>query len=350
MASMIFPLAFERQYEGPLDVSMTFETTADLNDYLTNPTRYAGQIVTCEEAEGTIYVLNNARDAWIAGGGGGGDVSADITSLVDVGAISAGDVVTAGSTLDQVLTQLLIQTFYPSLVAPGAQLTVSSPLVVEAGATSDLDLTATFDRGQILGDMSGSVWDPAAVQDFRAGAETAIRIDGVVAAGGTRTLTAQQIVDGTNTFNAEIDYDIGPQPLDSTGANYDAPLAAGTALTSIDIEGQRNRWHGTPATLPTDSAGVRGLSESALNPQSGGNFSISIPIGAVNVVFAYPETLGEVSSVKYVEGLNAEVKGIFTESVISVEGANGYTAINYRVYTYTPAAPFSATATYNVTI
>jgi len=51
-----------------------------------------------------------------------------------------------------------------------------------------------------------------------------------------------------------------------------------------------------------------------------------------------------------VEGLNAEVKGVFTKSSVSVEGANGYTPIGYKVYRYTPAVPFQAAATYNVTI
>lgn len=350
MAELMFPLQFLRQYEGPLDVTAVFETLADLNAHLTDPTRYAGQIVTCEESEGTVYILNNTRDAWLTvSGGAGGSTSADIVSLVDVGAIEAGDTVTGGSTLDDVLQQLLIQTFYPTLVAPSATLSTSLAAQVEAGTTSDLVLTTAFDRGQILGDMAGSVWDAAAVQDFRAGAATSITIEGVVAP-GTRTLTGHQITDGTNTFSASIDHDIGPQPLDSTGANYDAPLPAGSVAATATIEGYRNRFHGTPATAPATSADVRALSDSALHPTAGSNFTINIPIGAANVVFAYPETLGEITSVKYVEGLNAEVKGIFTESVISVEGANGYVGVNYRVYTYTPAGPFSATATYNVTI
>lgn len=68
------------------------------------------------------------------------------------------------------------------------------------------------------------------------------------------------------------------------------------------------------------------------------------------MIFAYPETLRDVSTIKYVEGMNAEVKGIFGKSVIPVQGANGATAINYKVYTYVPAAPFGANATYNVTV
>ena len=68
------------------------------------------------------------------------------------------------------------------------------------------------------------------------------------------------------------------------------------------------------------------------------------------VVFAYPSSLRDITSVVYVEGLGAEVKDIFTKSIVSVTGANDYLPIDYKVYTYIPASPFGATATYNVTI
>jgi hypothetical protein len=95
---------------------------------------------------------------------------------------------------------------------------------------------------------------------------------------------------------------------------------------------------------------VRGLSTSSLNPGNGTAFTINIPSGATHVSFAYPASLREVSTVKYVEGLNSEVKDVFTEASINVAGANGYSPIPYRVYTMIPAEPFSEAATYNVTI
>jgi len=70
MASLIFPLQFERQYAGPLDVHSVFSTTAELTAYLTNPLRYAGQIVVCLE-DNKAYKLNTARSAWEELGAGG---------------------------------------------------------------------------------------------------------------------------------------------------------------------------------------------------------------------------------------------------------------------------------------
>lgn len=66
MAELIFPLSFKRQYGGSLDPDLVFETIVDRDTYLTNPLRYAGQIVACKELEGKIFVLNNAMDKWLS--------------------------------------------------------------------------------------------------------------------------------------------------------------------------------------------------------------------------------------------------------------------------------------------
>ena len=66
MASISFPLAFQRQFSGPLDPDLVFDTETALADYLTSPRRYAGQVVTCNELPGTLFILNAAADDWIS--------------------------------------------------------------------------------------------------------------------------------------------------------------------------------------------------------------------------------------------------------------------------------------------
>lgn len=63
-----------------------------------------------------------------------------------------------------------------------------------------------------------------------------------------------------------------------------------------------------------------------------------------------PATLRDVSSVLDVNGLNAEIKSGFTKSVVSVEGAAGYQAIDYKVYVLDYANANDAANTYKVTI
>jgi hypothetical protein len=83
---------------------------------------------------------------------------------------------------------------------------------------------------------------------------------------------------------------------------------------------------------------------------NGTTFTLNITAGATSVKFAYPAALRDVSSVKYVELGNGEVKDTFILTNELVEGAVGFTSINYKVYTYIPAIPFGDAVTYSVTI
>lgn len=69
MAELLFPLQFKRQFADSLDPDSRFGTVTELNSYLSDPARYIGQVVTCDEREGKVFVLNVARDAWIEIGG-----------------------------------------------------------------------------------------------------------------------------------------------------------------------------------------------------------------------------------------------------------------------------------------
>ena len=80
------------------------------------------------------------------------------------------------------------------------------------------------------------------------------------------------------------------------------------------------------------------------------NIEIAIPLGTQKVTFAYPEAIRDVLSVKYVEGMNVEIKDIFVKTVVNVEGAEGGNGINYKVYTYVPTVPFQKDLNYVVTI
>lgn len=276
-----------------------------------------------------------------------------------VGNIAPGQTIPTATTLQEFIELMVTAVFAPTYTAPSVSLASSISSPQEVGYSANLTLTATFNRGSINGVMNFGVWDENAFQAYRAGASSKYTIANYDNGNsnsynkGTVTIAA-----GDNTFNVDVDYAEGPQPLNSKGLAYAVngvtaltKLSAGTVSSSVTVVGHRNLFYGVskPATNSTD---VRDLGNSRLNPANGTTFTINIPPGATSVVFAYPDTptLRDVSSVKYVEGLNAEVKGIFTKTSVSVEGANGYTAIGYKVYRYVPAEPFPATATYNVTI
>jgi hypothetical protein len=278
----------------------------------------------------------------------------DVISDVDVGGISKTDIVPSGTSLQEFITQMLSQTYYPTFVLPSVNLTDNIAATVEVG-TLGLTLTANYNAGAINGDISGGIWDPNLKQADRAGVATQYTFSGttiasspVIQAGNSLALPTTTIEEGVNTFNVVTDHDAGTQPLDSLGAAFDSPLPSGDVSDGLTVNGKRNAFYGVDLAS-IDSAGVRALT-SKLNPSNGTSFTINIPAGATDVVFAYPATLRDVDSVIYVEGLNAETKTAFSQQTVNVEGANSYTAIGYKLYTFTPANPFGATATYIVTI
>jgi hypothetical protein len=59
----LFPLYYKRQDPVPVDKDSVFATTAAMTAYLTDPVRYAGQIVGNNET-GLAYMLNAARTAF----------------------------------------------------------------------------------------------------------------------------------------------------------------------------------------------------------------------------------------------------------------------------------------------
>lgn len=141
---------------------------------------------------------------------------------------------------------------------------------------------------------------------------------------------------------------------DDTDTTYKVECSDGdnTVNKTATIKFARNTFYGTDSatTSPyTTSAEVRALTGKKLGAKAGDTFSVSIPVGSKKVVIAIPSTLN-ISSIKYVEGLNAEVKSVFSIGTVNVEGNNNYTGIDYKVYEYAPASPFSAVCTYNVTL
>ena len=278
-----------------------------------------------------------------------------------VGNIAPGDDIIVGTTLQEFIEQMVTATFEPTFTGPSTSLTYSGfASSEEIGTTGDILLTATFNKGTINGVMNNpkaGVWNPNASQGPRAGTANAYTIDSdtVNSTANIESVTHSiTIAAGPNHFDAHVAYDASTlQPVNSKGANFDTTFGSGTTNDArVTINGYRKYFYGSDAASnPTlNSDYVRALT-GTLNPSSGTKFTINIASGAKNVVFAYPQSLGAVSSVIYVEGMSAQVKGIFgSPTTVTVKGAGTEAGVAYNVYKYTPAVPFQAAATYEVTI
>lgn len=153
MGDFIFPLQFKRQFDAPLDMDLVFTTTQSRNNYLTQPRRYAGQIVTDLE-DGKIYRLNAARDAWF-------DIS--LQGATRYLALTGGQVF-GNVTIHGDLSSSGTQTF------ANTQFTTTSALSVRNFGSS----TALLVRQDGTGDIASFYDDNSGVEVLHVGGDTSI--------------------------------------------------------------------------------------------------------------------------------------------------------------------------------
>lgn len=184
----------------------------------------------------------------------------------------------------------------------------------------------------------------------------------------TNNVTSEQIAEQSGTFAAyavpdganyritlSCTYSDGEIPLTALDKEYPAgQIKGGTkSVVTSAITGYRNSFYGTTTDkeATTDSAVIRGLAQKSNRAYTNGStFSVTIPVGALRVIIAYPATLRDVTSIKDVNGLNADITTAFTQATVEVEGAASYLSIPYKVYTLDFATPNDTKNTYNVTI
>lgn len=208
-------------------------------------------------------------------------------------------------------------------------------------------------------------------------ATTGVKVTGRTAArvftpASTATITVADNGSFTDTFNGQvgdkggdgvyssikytetISYSDGNVAKDNLGSasNPAIQIKAGSVTkTSGELKPFRKYFYTATTTVADsfDSAAIRAMTGSSAAAAAGTKFNITIPAGCKQVVIAYPATVRDINTVADSGAFGTDIKGSFVKQTVEVEGANGYTAIEYKVYVYTPEAALGAN-TYNVTI
>lgn len=303
--------------------------------------------------EYTAYVWNGSAWSAMDGNYNAENVYFDedlvTTSAVGNIALSNGQatIAAAGKNLKEVFQTIFVKENNPKITQPSVNITSSTAKAYEVGTSVTPEYSATLSAGSYqYGPATGITASSWEITDTASNSAN-------TASGNMPALT---VTDGLNyKITAKANYNASTAiPKTNIGNDYAAgKIAAGSqSATSGAITGYRNSFYGTKTTKDAlDSAAIRSLASKSNKALSNGNtFAVSIPVGAVRVVFAYPATLRDVTSVKDVNGLNAEIKSAFTKSVISVEGANGYSAIDYKVYVTDFASAVEKANSYTVQI
>lgn len=153
----------------------------------------------------------------------------------------------------------------------------------------------------------------------------------------TGTFAEITVTDTTNyKVSADVAYGGAADPKTNLGKPVETlRIPNGTKNgTSGAITGYRDSFWGSVTSkegIPT-SAVIRGLSGKKGGAIAAGNTGdASEVVGAMRVIIAVPSPR-TITSIKDVNGLNAEAFSAFTHITVKVEGANKYDAVDYNVY------------------
>ena len=293
----------------------------------------------------------------LGGGGGGGDdhrLDRDVEVIgTNVGAIDEGYTFTIGTTFSEFVELVSKRTLAPGYSGPALSIGSSpSPMFFEIGTI----INPVLSRSLALNDAGPEV------------STTLSKNSAVISTSWPFTDNNVLLGNAAISYVGDVTYAQGACKLNNRGViDCNGRINAGTiGSNTITFQGTRVAFFaGITSGTPTTSTGVRGLGNSSFNSGDnstmdstgsayGGsitpNFVITIPIGSVRVVFAYPASSRDVASVRYQELADSEVKANFTMTMVSVEGAGGFPAVQYRVYSYTPVEPFSLVNRYRIFI
>lgn len=302
----------------------------------------------------TAYVYNGS--AWEAADGNYNAENVyfgkDLTITANIGVQTVGSsgsktLSTTGKNVKEVFDMIMAAERNPKITQPSVSVTCAQMGNYEVGSKVTPQWSVALNPGSYsYGPATGVTATSYSVSDSDDNsAETS--------SGSFPELTVE---DGENySISATVGHSAGAVPKTNLGNDYaTGKIAEGSKSGSRGtITGHRKSFYGTTTdkASATTSAIIRGLSgksNAALN--NGSTFKVTIPVGALRVLIAYPATLRDVTSIKDDNAMSAEIKTGFTLSTVAVEGANGYTATNYKVYTMDFANANDTANTYTVTI
>ena len=263
------------------------------------------------------------------------DVIADMT----VGAISAGDIVQSGTNIQELVERLLTKIFYPTFINPSFSISNNAG-TNEVGSSVTFNLIFSFDRGQIVGNLSSGIWNPSLFQNYRAGVASSYTLNGVTQSGNTLSVTTT-VLNGINSFYGTVSYLNGVQPLDSKGNNYSSPLLGGTSPSQVtSFNGIYPFFYyksSSPITYSSMKIAIENGAATKVVLPSTGTLNISFNANGEYIAFAYPSS-SITKTIWYVNALNSGGIGgstnLFNSAV--VQSINSPTSlwsnINFKIH------------------
>lgn len=304
------------------------------------------------DAYDVLYLNDTHEVAWIDKDGNTVMATPRTQTEIEINGVTGlglanGESIPAGKSLDEIV-RMLVQKPVPatytkptlSLANNGGQASGN----IEAGSTIAPKLKATFTKND-AGDLSAIsiLKGTTAIEEGTASPLTYAGEDIVIG-------------DETITFSASATYGDAPVKVNNLGNESKENWFAGDTIKSSNysITGKRNLFYGTGVgDLPElNSANVRALANTKLNPAANTTFTVNVDVGQQYIIFAYPASLRDVNKVTYVEANDGGMASSFTKTTVDVADARGGDngKMSYKVYTYRMSVPAAAGMTFTVII
>jgi len=159
-------------------------------------------------------------------------------------------------------------------------------------------------------------------------------------------------------IRCQINHSAGAVAVDNLGSpsSPEVKIAAGSTSnvdSTLVVTPFRNYFYGATSQSGTiNSAFIRNNLTASGQAYSSKTITVNASVGATRVIVAVPATCTGITKVINKTAMNADVTSVFNlvSSSVSVEGANGYSGINYKVYCFEPANPFENAAEFAITL
>lgn len=256
----------------------------------------------------------------------------DLTYTANIGVMTVpssgnGTISAAGKNIKEVFSSILAKAQDPTVTQPSVSIALTSAGAKEVGTEFTPAYSVTFNKGSYQYGPDTGITATYAVSDTAAHTATT----------ATGSFAAFTVADATNyKVSVVATHTEGAIPKNNLGSEVPGKkIAAGTknAASSV-VTGFRNSfWGGVKSKEGTPtSAIIRGLAGKKNNAIAAGNTGdAQESVGDMRVIIAVP-TPRTITSIKDVNGLNAEAFSAFTHTTVDVEGLNDYEAKSYNVY------------------
>lgn len=251
-----------------------------------------------------------------------------------VPASGSGTIGTTGGTLLAALNEILATAKDPTVTQPSVSISLAGAGAKEVGSDFTPSYTVSFNKGKYEYGPDTGITATYAVSDT----------SDHTASAATGSFAKFTVGDSTNyKVSVTATHTKGADPKNNLGTVISSlAIAAGTkSASSGAVTGYRNSFWGSVTSksgTPT-SAVIRGLSGKKNGAIGAGDTGDAVEAaGAMRVIIAVPSPR-TITSIKDVNGLNAEAFSAFTHVTVNVEGANGYEAKAYNVYYKDNAGP-----------